>query len=197
VPSRFYVHERVADRFVEQVAAFAAALRVGPGVEPATQMGALANRRRLDVMGGFIDDARSRGATVHDVGNRPSGDGYFFAPTVIADVPDDAKIMTGEVFGPIVPVARFSDIDDVIRRANDTTYGLGSFVFTGSLERATFVSDALEAGMVGVNTTVLSRTETPFGGIKASGHGYESGVEGLHAYLRRKAILQHPPLRSA
>jgi succinate-semialdehyde dehydrogenase/glutarate-semialdehyde dehydrogenase len=197
VPSRFYVHERVVDRFVERVAAFAAALRVGPGVEPATQMGALANRRRLDVMAGFVDDARARGATVHDVGSRPDGDGYFFAPTVISDVPDDAKIMTDEVFGPIVPIARFSDTDDVIRRANDTTYGLGSFVFTASLERATTVSDALEAGMVGVNTVVLSRTETPFGGIKASGHGYESGLEGLEAYMRRKAILQHPPLRSA
>ncbi|NVH75765.1 NAD-dependent succinate-semialdehyde dehydrogenase [Paraburkholderia sp. JPY432] len=196
-PSRFYVHERVADRFIECAAAFAAALRVGPGVQPSTQMGALANRRRLDAMIEFADDARSRGATVLCAGNRPEGDGYFFAPTVIAEVPDNAKVMTDEVFGPIMPITRFLDVDDVIRRANDTTYGLGSFVFTASLERATLVSDALEAGLVGVNTTVLSRPETPFGGIKASGHGYESGVEGVEAYLRRKAILQHPPIHSA
>ncbi|WP_414447015.1 NAD-dependent succinate-semialdehyde dehydrogenase [Burkholderia sp. 22PA0099] len=197
VPSRFYVHERVADRFVARVVAFAAALRVGPGIDPETRMGALANRRRLDVMQAFIDDSRSRGATVHEGGTCPAGDGFFFAPTVISDVPDDARVMTDEVFGPIVPIARFSNTEDVIRRANDTTYGLGSFVFTESLDRATRVADALEAGMVGVNTVVLSRTETPFGGIKASGHGYESGVEGLEAYLRRKAILQHAPLRSA
>ncbi|CAG9262417.1 NADP(+)-dependent succinate-semialdehyde dehydrogenase [Paraburkholderia caribensis] len=196
VPSRFYVHERVVDRFIKRVVEFARNLRVRPGVEADSQMGALANARRRDVMVGFVDDARAHGATIHDVGRLPGDDGFFFAPTVVANVPDDAKIMREEVFGPIVPVARFSDTDDVIRRANDTTYGLGSFVFTESLDLATRVSDALEAGMVGVNTTVLSRTETPFGGIKASGHGYESGIEGLEAYMRRKAILQHSPLRS-
>jgi succinate-semialdehyde dehydrogenase / glutarate-semialdehyde dehydrogenase len=196
VPSRFYVHERVFNRFVQRVAAYAAALRVGPGVQPATQMGPLANRRRLEVMGGFIEDALALGATVQEGGRCPAGNGYFFAPTVIAEVPDHARLMKEEVFGPIVPVARFSDAEDVIRRANDTAYGLGSFVFTESLERATRMSDALEAGMVGINTTVLSRPETPFGGIKGSGHGYESGVEGLAAFMRTKAILQHPPLRS-
>jgi succinate-semialdehyde dehydrogenase / glutarate-semialdehyde dehydrogenase len=196
VPSRFYVHDRVFNRFVERVAAYAAALRLGPGVDPATQMGALANRRRLEVMGGFVEDALALGATVQEGGHGPAGNGYFFAPTVIAEVPDHARVMKEEVFGPIVPVARFSDAEDVIRRANDTAYGLGSFVFTESLERATRMSDALEAGMVGINTTVLSRPETPFGGIKGSGHGYESGMEGLAAFMRTKAILQHPPLRS-
>jgi succinate-semialdehyde dehydrogenase/glutarate-semialdehyde dehydrogenase len=195
VPSRFYVHERIAQRFIECFTAFAAELPVGPGTTPGMRMGPLINARRLDVMDHLMDDARKRGVRVCVGGSRIDRAGYFFAPTVLADVPEDALVMKEEAFGPLVPISTFTDDADVVRRANDSPYGLGAFVFTASLNRATDVSNALEAGMVGVNTTLLSRTETPFGGIKASGHGFESGVEGLEAYLRRKVILQHPPVQ--
>jgi succinate-semialdehyde dehydrogenase/glutarate-semialdehyde dehydrogenase len=198
VPSRFYVHERIAERFAERMAAHADALRVGPGIESGTTMGPLCNERRLAAMERLMDDARHHGVRVRAGGHRLDRRGFFFAPTVLSDVPDDALVMREEAFGPIVPIATFADADgaDAIRRANDTAYGLGAFVFTGSLAHATDAADALEAGMVGVNTVVLSRTETPFGGIKASGHGHESGVEGLEAYLRKKTVLQHAPVRA-
>jgi succinate-semialdehyde dehydrogenase/glutarate-semialdehyde dehydrogenase len=196
VPSRFMVHERIAPAFIACFREIAASLQVGPGTARGVQMGPLANERRVVAMESLVRDAREHGAEILAGGNRMDRPGCFFEPTVIANVPHEARVMTEEVFGPIVPITTFRDTDEAIRRANDTAYGLGSFVFTASLERATEVSDALEAGMVGVNTTVLSRTETPFGGIKASGHGFESGVEGLEAYLRKKVILQHPPVRS-
>lgn len=197
VPSRFYVHERIAERFAATVQAFARELRVGPGIESGTQMGPLANVRRLAVMQQLVDDAQQRGADLLAGGKRLQRAGYFFEPSVLANVPDEARVLVEEAFGPIMPITTFSDRDEVLFRANNTPYGLGAFVFTESLDHATYVSDALEAGMVGVNTTVLSRTETPFGGIKASGHGFESGIEGLEAYLRKKVILQHPPVRGA
>ena len=195
VPSRFYVHEAVYASFVAAVTRFAEQLRVGPGLAAGSDMGPLANGRRLEVMQRLVDDAVMRGARLHCGGQRIARDGYFYAPTVLSQVPAEARVMVEEAFGPIVPIAPFSDLDAVLRLANETPYGLGSFVFTESLDWATRVGDALEAGMVGINTTVLSRTETPFGGIKGSGHGHESGVEGLEAYLRRKVILQHPPVR--
>jgi succinate-semialdehyde dehydrogenase/glutarate-semialdehyde dehydrogenase len=197
VPSRFYVHERIAERFAERMTAHARALRVGAGTEPAVDMGPLCNERRLRAMERLMDDARRIGARVRTGGQQLDRRGFFFEPTVLSDVPDAALVMREEAFGPIVPIATFSDADgaDAIRRANDTAYGLGAFIFTESLARATNAGDALEAGMVGVNTVVLSRAETPFGGIKASGHGHESGIEGLEAYLRKKTILQHAPVR--
>lgn len=197
VPSRFLVHERIAEQFIARFQEIAKNLRVDAGTVSDVQMGPLANSRRVDVMERLVQDARDQGARVVAGGSRIKRPGFFFEPTVIADVPDHARVMAEEVFGPIVPVSTFSNVADVISRANATTYGLGSFVFTGSLAFATEVSDALEAGMVGVNTTVLSRAETPFGGIKASGHGFESGVEGLEAFLRKKVILQHPPVGSS
>jgi succinate-semialdehyde dehydrogenase/glutarate-semialdehyde dehydrogenase len=197
VPSRFYVHDAVADRFAKRFAAIAQGLKVGGFDDTGVAMGPLANQRRVEAMSAFAESARASGTRILTGGSALQRPGFFFAPTVAVDVADDSRLMRDEVFGPIVPIGRFSHTDDVIRRANDTTYGLGSFVFTASLQRATDVADALEAGMVGINTTVLSRAETPFGGIKGSGHGFESGIEGLEAYLRKKTILQHPPVAGA
>ena len=122
------------------------------------------------------------------------GGGFFFAPTVLADVPDTAAVMAEEAFGPIIPVSSYTSLDEAITRANHSPYGLASFVFSASLRDVTHVSEQIEAGMVGINTTVISRVETPFGGIKSSGHGRESGTEGVESYLYRKTVLQHPPL---
>jgi succinate-semialdehyde dehydrogenase/glutarate-semialdehyde dehydrogenase len=194
-PSRFFVHEDVHDAFVEAVARFAKGIVVGPGTDPATTMGALANRRRVEYVAQVVDEAVSTGATVVCGGGEPGGAGYYFEPTVLTDVRDEARVFADEVFGPVVPVARYSALDEVVARANATAYGLAAFVFTGSLEKAHRMARSLDVGMVGVNTTVISRAETPFGGVNASGHGWESGVEGVDVYLRRKAVLEHAPVR--
>jgi succinate-semialdehyde dehydrogenase/glutarate-semialdehyde dehydrogenase len=194
VPSRFLVHADVYERFVAALAAFAGRLVVGAATDPATEMGPLASERRFRSMQPLVDDAVARGATVRAGGHALDRPGFFFAPTVLADVPDDAAVVADEAFGPVIPASSFTSLDEAIARANDSQYGLASFVFTSSLRDATFLSDRLEAGMVGVNTTVISRTETPFGGIKSSGHGRESGTEGIESYLNRKTILQHDPI---
>ncbi|MEV5384445.1 NAD-dependent succinate-semialdehyde dehydrogenase [Streptomyces sp. NPDC052721] len=196
VPSRFFVHESQADAFAEAFAAIAAELRVGHGLSADVEMGPLANARRRDAVQEMVDEAVAQGARVLAGGTRPAGAGFFYAPTVLADVEEKHRVFSEEVFGPVAPITTFQDADEAVARANDTGYGLGSFVFTSSLDIATRVSEDLQAGMVGVNTTVLSRAETPFGGVKASGHGQESGSEGLDAYLVRKAVLQHRPLAS-
>ncbi|MCI2419921.1 aldehyde dehydrogenase family protein [Saccharopolyspora sp. K220] len=192
VPSRFFVHEAIAGPFIRELADLAREVKTGDGLAPGTRMGPLANQRRLDAVTKLVDDAVTGGATVVAGGRRGAGPGYFYQPTVLSGFSDEAPVFAEEVFGPVIPVTTFRDTDDVLRRANASSYGLGGFVFTASLDRATRGADELETGMVGVNTTVLSRAETPFGGIKASGHGQESGVEGLDAYLVRKTILQHP-----
>ncbi|MFE9629016.1 NAD-dependent succinate-semialdehyde dehydrogenase [Streptomyces sp. NPDC006527] len=194
VPSRFFVHESIAEEFSSQLVRFADSLKVGDGLAEGTEMGPLANVRRRDAVAALVDDAVKGGAEVLAGGRPLDGPGFFHAPTVLAGVRDDQDVFRDEVFGPVVPLTTFRDLDEAVDRANDSPYGLGSFVFTASLDAATRASDALQAGMVGVNTTVLSRAETPFGGVKASGHGQESGTEGLDAYLVRKVVLQHPPI---
>jgi succinate-semialdehyde dehydrogenase/glutarate-semialdehyde dehydrogenase len=195
VPARFFVHDDIYDEFVEATVRVARELVVGPGSDESSTMGPLANERRLAAMVALMDDARASGARVEVGGSAIDRAGFYFEPTVLSDVPDQAAVVAEEAFGPIVPIARYSDLNEAITRANRSEFGLGSFVFTESLEDATRISDALEAGMVAVNSTVLSRVETPFGGVKASGHGRESGSEGIESYLVRKTILQHPPLR--
>lgn len=193
-PSRFYVHEDIYEEFLEHVTEFARALVVGPASEELSTMGPLANARRVPFVASLVDDAVAKGAEVRHGGKAIDRPGYFFEPTVLAGVPDEARIFQEEVFGPVLPVASYSDIDDAVRRANSTEYGLGSFLFTTSLETAHRVAAQLQAGMVGINTSVISRAETPFGGMLASGHGWESGTEGVEAYVHRKAILEHDPV---
>jgi succinate-semialdehyde dehydrogenase/glutarate-semialdehyde dehydrogenase len=153
-------------------------------------MGPMANARRIDAMDGFVADAKARGGKVQTGGARRGNQGYFYEPTVITDVPDDSKIMTQEPFGPVAPIVTFKTFDEVVERANSLEFGLAAYAFTSSNATAAAVGDALESGMVGVNSIAISTPETPFGGVKESGHGSEGGIEGLGAYLSTKFISQ-------
>jgi succinate-semialdehyde dehydrogenase/glutarate-semialdehyde dehydrogenase len=189
-PTRFYVQEPVYDRFLKRFAEYAQGLKLGDGLEKGTTMGPLANARRLDAMEMFVNDARDRGGKIVTGGKRHGNQGYFFEPTVITDVPDDCKIMTEEPFGPVAPIVRFKTFDEVVERANALPFGLASYAFTSSAQTATMIGDALQSGMVGINSVAISTPETPFGGIKESGYGSEGGIEGLEAYTNRKFISQ-------
>ncbi len=189
-PSRFLVQASVYDRFARRFAEVASGLRVGDGLDPQTQMGPLANERRLRAMQGFVDDAIERGGRVAAGGKRLERRGYYWAPTVLLDVPDEARAMTEETFGPIAPLAPFDTLEQAIERANRLPFGLAAYAFTTSGARATAVSDGLAAGMVGVNHFGVSLAEAPFGGVKESGYGSEGGTEGLDAYLVTKFVTQ-------
>ncbi|MGK9052979.1 NAD-dependent succinate-semialdehyde dehydrogenase [Neorhizobium petrolearium] len=189
-PTRFYVHDSVHDKFVDGFAKATAALKVGDGLDSENQMGPLANSRRVPAMERMVADAVSRGAKVATGGERGSNRGYFFQPTVLSDVPQDAIIMNEEPFGPVAVTARFSSFEEVIGEANRLPYGLASYAFTQSAKTAAMVSDAIEAGMVGINNNAISMTETPFGGVKESGYGSEGGSEGMEAYLVTKFTSQ-------
>jgi len=189
-PTRFYVQEPVYDRFLKRFTEYAQGIKLGDGLEKGTTMGPLANPRRLDAMEMFVNDARDRGGKIVTGGKRHGNQGYFFEPTVITDVPDDSKIMTEEPFGPVAPIVPFKTFDEVVERANSLPFGLASYAFTTSTATATMIGDALQSGMVGVNSVAISTPETPFGGIKESGYGSEGGIEGLEAYTNRKFISQ-------
>ena len=187
-PTRFYVHESIHDRFVQTFTDISKSLKIGNGLDESTQMGPLANPRRLDAMDDFVGDARERGATIQTGGNRIGNQGFFFEPTVISELDDDAKIMNQEPFGPLAPVARFSTLDEVIERANRLPVGLAAYAFTGSNKRAMALSEGLEAGMVGVNSFNIAAPEAPFGGVKDSGMGREAGSEGLLEHFHVKMV---------
>jgi succinate-semialdehyde dehydrogenase / glutarate-semialdehyde dehydrogenase len=189
-PTRFYVQEQVYDRFLTRFTEYAKGLKLGDGLEKGVTMGPLANARRIDAMESFVRDAKDRGGKIATGGERHGNQGYFFEPTVITDVPDDSKVMTQEPFGPLAPVVRFKTLDEVVERANSLPYGLAAYTFTGSAHTANLMGDALQSGMVGVNSIAVSTPETPFGGIKESGYGSEGGLEGLQAYLNTKFISQ-------
>lgn len=189
-PTRFYVQEKAYDRFLARFTDVIAAIRVGNGLEQGTQMGPLAHARRVASMERFLDDADQRGAKVLTGGRRIGSTGFFFAPTVITDLPDDAMLMVDEPFGPLAPVTRFKHIDEVLGRANSLPFGLAAYVFTQSLQTAHAVSSGLEAGMVTINHFGLGLAETPFGGIKDSGYGSEGGEETFDGYLVTKFITQ-------
>jgi succinate-semialdehyde dehydrogenase/glutarate-semialdehyde dehydrogenase len=189
-PTRFYVQEPIYSRFVARFAEYAKAIKVGDGLEKGNAMGPMANARRIDTMEAFVNDAKNRGGKIAAGGNRRGNQGYYFEPTVITDVPDDCKVMTEEPFGPLAPVVPFKTFDEVVERANSLPFGLASYAFTGSAQTATLIGDALQSGMVGVNSIAISTPETPFGGIKESGYGSEGGIEGLAAYLNTKFISQ-------
>ncbi|QDC00716.1 NAD-dependent succinate-semialdehyde dehydrogenase [Mesorhizobium sp. 8] len=189
-PSRYFVHERHYKRFVDAFVAGSEALKVGPGTEPGVQMGPLANSRRLDAMQAFVADAESRGAKVLTGGKRIGNQGNFFAPTVLVDTPEDARLMVDEPFGPLAPIASFASLDDAIARSNSLPYGLAAFAFTNSERTSTLLGDRLESGMISINHFGIAAPETPFGGIKESGFGSEGGVEGLDAFLQTKFISE-------
>jgi succinate-semialdehyde dehydrogenase / glutarate-semialdehyde dehydrogenase len=188
-PTRFYVQDAIYDRFAAGFADRTAVLRVGNGLSPGTQMGPLANRRRPDAIATLVDDATAKGARVLAGGSRDT-QGFFFRPTVLANVPEDAAIMSAEPFGPVAALRPFASEEDAIEAANRLPYGLAAFVFTQNGRRANRLADAIEAGMIGVNNFAISSADAPFGGIKDSGFGSEGGPEGFLSYCHTKAIHQ-------
>jgi len=189
-PTRFYVQEKSYNKFLARFTEYAKGLKMGDGLEKGITLGPLANPRRLDAMETFVNDAKARGGKVVSGGSRQGNQGFFFQPTVITDVPDDSKIMTEEPFGPVAPIVAFKTFDEVVERANSLPYGLAAYAFTSSEKTATAIGDAMQSGMVGVNSVAVSTPETPFGGVKESGYGSEGGIEGLQAYLNTKFISQ-------
>ena len=189
-PTRFYVQEKGYNKFVARFTEYAKGLKLGDGLEKGTTIGPLANPRRLDAMESFVNDAKARGGKIQTGGNRHGNQGFFFEPTVITDVPDDSKIMTEEPFGPVAPIVPFKTFDEVVQRANSLQFGLAAYTFTNSSSQAIAIGDAIQSGMVGVNSVAISTPETPFGGIKESGYGSEGGIEGLQAYMNTKFISQ-------
>lgn len=186
--SRFYVQRSVHDRFAERFSEFAERAVVGSGLESATTLGPLANARRLEAMSGFVEDAVTQGACLVTGGNRIGERGYFFAPTLVTGVPDSARMMREETFGPLAPLVVFDTAEEALSRANAMPYGLAAYAFTESARTARVVSDGLHCGMVGINTFGVSIAEAPFGGVGESGYGSEGGTEGLQAYLTTKFV---------
>ncbi|HEV7802625.1 MAG TPA: NAD-dependent succinate-semialdehyde dehydrogenase [Burkholderiales bacterium] len=189
-PSRFFVQSKIYDRFAARFIETMSATQVGNGLDKATQMGPLAHARRVDAMEAFMEDARSHGGEVVTGGTRLKGSGFFFPPTVITGLPDHARLMTDEPFGPIAPLVRFTEPEEAIRRANSLQYGLSSYVFTESLKTSTYAANAIEAGMVNINHFGSALSETPFGGVKESGIGSEGGTETFDGYLVTKFVTQ-------
>jgi succinate-semialdehyde dehydrogenase/glutarate-semialdehyde dehydrogenase len=189
-PSRFFVQESVYDRFVEGFVKGARAAIVGDGLDPSTTMGPLANARRLEAMDRVVADALARGGKVRTGGGRIGDTGYFFQPTVVTDMGDDALLLCDETFGPVAPITPFKTFDEVIARANAVPQGLAGYAFTCNSRIAADLADTLQTGMLGINTFAVSTPETPFGGVKESGYGREGGIEGLQAYLHEKLVVQ-------
>ena len=186
--NRFYVHEAVADEFTAAFAARLGALKVGPGLEDGTELGPLVNEDTRSKVASLVDEATAAGGRVLTGGITPDRRGYFYSPTVLDNVPPDAQILDEEIFGPVAPIVRFCAEQDAIDWANNTEYGLVSYVYTGDLRRSLRVAEALEAGMVGINRGVVSDPAAPFGGVKQSGIGREGGHDGLLEFTETKYI---------
>ncbi len=192
-PTRFYVQQGIYERFAKEFAARAAKLNVGDGLDAASQMGPMANPRRPDAIEAFVGDALKAGARIAAGGERGGGahrGGFFFRPTVLTDVPLEARVMNEEPFGPIALMRPFKTFDEAVEQANRLPYGLAAYCFTENGRRALLLGDAIESGMIGINTTMIGGADSPFGGVKDSGHGSEDGPEGLEACLVLKSIHQ-------
>ncbi|MDY0038295.1 MAG: NAD-dependent succinate-semialdehyde dehydrogenase, partial [Zoogloea oleivorans] len=187
-PSRFYVHESVYASFVERFVAAAEKIKVGPGFEAGVGMGPLANIRRLAAVESLVDDALKRGARAASGGKRLPGPGFFFPPTVLVDVPGDARILSEEPFGPVVTIAPFRELDDAIAQANALPYGLAGYAFTRSAATADKIATELECGAIAINHLTVSTHGIPFGGVKESGIGREGGTEGVAGYTISKTV---------
>ncbi len=186
--NRFRVHESVSDEFTAKLAKRMAGLNVGRGTEDNVQVGPLIDATQRGKVAELVEDARSRGAEAVVGGTLVDGPGYFFNPTVLADVPADAKLLSEEIFGPVAPVTTFTEEQDAIEWANATEYGLVAYVFTRDIKRAFRVIEGLETGMVGLNQGLVSNAAAPFGGVKQSGFGREGGPEGIDEYLSTKYV---------
>jgi succinate-semialdehyde dehydrogenase/glutarate-semialdehyde dehydrogenase len=186
--NRFYVEASIAERFSTELARRMAALKVGPGTDPDTQVGPLVNDAAVTKVDGLVRGALDEGARALIGGAAPERPGCYYDPTVLVDVRPDAAILREEIFGPVAPVVTFTDEAEVIRWANDCEFGLVSYVYTGDLARGLRVSEALESGMVGLNRGLVSDPAAPFGGVKQSGLGREGGHEGMLDYMESKYI---------
>jgi succinate-semialdehyde dehydrogenase/glutarate-semialdehyde dehydrogenase len=189
-PTRFLVHEKVYPEFVERFTAFAKNMKVGNGLEADTKMGPLVAERRLHAMDSFVSDAIAKGAKIHTGGQRKGNKGYFYEPTVMTDVPLNARIMNEEPFGPLAPISPFKDFDGVVKEANRLSWGLAAYAYTKNTKTAAAIGAAFESGMVSINHHGLALPEVPFGGVKDSGYGSEGGLEALEAYLNTKFVSQ-------
>jgi len=186
--NRFHVHESVADEFARRLAERMGALKVGRGTEPGVDVGPLIDEAQRAKVTELVGDAVDRGARVLLGGEPVNGRGYFFAPTVLAEVPEDARAFSEEIFGPVAPISTFSTEQQALAEANRTEYGLVAYVYTRDLSRAFRVCEAIETGMIGLNQGVVSNAAAPFGGVKQSGFGREGGFEGISEYLETKYV---------
>jgi succinate-semialdehyde dehydrogenase / glutarate-semialdehyde dehydrogenase len=187
-PTRFFVEDKIYDHFTEAFTEKAAAMKVGNGLDPDNQMGPLANDRRIAMMETLVADAKAKGARVTTGGSRIGNRGYYWPLTVIADMPDDARAMNEEPFGPLALVSRVRNLDEAIEKANSVSYGLAGYAFTNSASNAEMLAERVEVGNLSINHFVASAAETPFGGVKDSGFGREGGVEGLQYYTQVKNV---------
>jgi succinate-semialdehyde dehydrogenase/glutarate-semialdehyde dehydrogenase len=189
-PTRFYVQEGIYERFAQAFIERTEKLQLGSGIDPQTQMGPLANPRRPQAIEGMVADALQAGARLGTGGERGEGNGFFYKPTVLLDVPLTARAMNEEPFGPLALMRPFKTLDEAVEQANRLPYGLAAYCFTENGKRQLLLGDAIESGMVGLNTMALSAVDAPFGGVKESGHGSEDGPEGMYAFTVTKTIHQ-------
>ena len=186
--NRFHVHEALADEFAEKLGKKMGAMKVGRGTEEGVEVGPLIDADQQGKVAELVEDAVSKGAECVTGGSKRDGAGYFFEPTVLSGVTDDARVLDEEIFGPVAPVATFSSEEEAVAAANNTEFGLVSYVYTSDLKRALRVCEALETGMIGLNQGMVSNAGAPFGGVKQSGIGREGGNEGIHEYLETKYV---------
>jgi succinate-semialdehyde dehydrogenase/glutarate-semialdehyde dehydrogenase len=186
--NRIYLHAGIAAAFTARLTERMAGLRVGNGLDAGVDLGPLVNAETRDKVAAFVADAVAKGARLLLGGRVPEGRGFFYPPTVLADVPDDADCLREEIFGPVAAIQTFTSEDEVIARANATEYGLVAYVFTGDLRRGLRVCERLEFGMVGLNRGIVSDPAAPFGGMKQSGLGREGGHEGIHEFMETQYV---------
>ena len=186
--NRFHVAEAVAEEFASKLAAKMGAMKLGRGSEDGVEVGPLIDATQRDKVAELVTDAVGKGATVVTGGDKTGDRGYFYQPTVLTGISDDAELLKEEIFGPVAPIKTFSSEEEAIAAANDTEYGLVAYVYTRDLNRAFRVAEALETGMLGLNQGVVSNAGAPFGGVKQSGIGREGGNEGIEEYLETKYI---------
>jgi len=191
--NRFIVHESLADEFANRIANRMEEMPLGRGVDTETKMGPVINEKARANLKRLVDATVSEGGEIVTGGTYVDGDGYFFRPTVLANVKPGSTILNEEIFGPVAPIVRFKDEDEAIRLANDTEYGLVSYAYTQDLKRGLRLVERLETGMTGLNTGLVSNAAAPFGGVKQSGLGREGGLEGIHEYLETKYVMIPDP----
>jgi len=186
--NRFHVAAGIADEFTEKLAKKMGAMKVARGTEEGAEVGPLVSEDQRQIVSKLVDDAIGRGATAVVGGRSVDGAGYFYEPTVLAGVPDEADMRLEEIFGPVAPVFSFDSEEEAVAEANRTEFGLVAYVYTSNLKRALRVCEGLETGMIGLNQGMVSNAAAPFGGIKQSGFGREGGPEGIQEYLENKYV---------